>query len=93
MGRLHTPPPRRPPPLQHLTCTARQVRSCSLDTWLPEQVEFMARTGNALGNAHWEARLAQAGGKPASFATLQGGWEAEAGGVDPGGGRWGWGGA
>ncbi|EFN56385.1 hypothetical protein CHLNCDRAFT_14705, partial [Chlorella variabilis] len=34
-----------------------KVRSCSLDTWLPEQVEFMARTGNALGNAYWEASL------------------------------------
>lgn len=48
-----------------------QVRSCSLDTWLPEQVEFMARTGNALGNAYWEAGLAE-GQKPKSFATLQG---------------------
>lgn len=41
-----------------------QVRSCTLDTWLPEQVEFMARTGNARANAFFEARL-DAGLKPA----------------------------
>jgi hypothetical protein len=34
-----------------------QVRSVSLDTWLPQQVEFMAKTGNAAANAHYEARL------------------------------------
>jgi Putative GTPase activating protein for Arf len=34
-----------------------QVRSCSLDTWLPEQVAFMAGTGNAKAAAFWEARL------------------------------------
>lgn len=34
-----------------------KVRSCSLDTFLPEQVRFMARTGNAVANAHYEARL------------------------------------
>ncbi len=34
-----------------------KVRSCTLDTWLPEQVQFMARTGNAAANAHFEARL------------------------------------
>ena len=34
-----------------------KVRSCTLDTWLPEQVAFMARTGNAAANAHFEARL------------------------------------
>lgn len=34
-----------------------QVRSCTLDTWLPEQVAFMARTGNARANAALEARL------------------------------------
>ncbi|KAL4448394.1 hypothetical protein ABPG75_005613 [Micractinium tetrahymenae] len=45
-----------------------KVRSCSLDTWLPEQVEFMARTGNALGNAYWEAA---AGLRPKRLATLQ----------------------
>ena len=34
-----------------------QVRSCTLDTWLPEQVRFMASTGNSVANAYWEARL------------------------------------
>lgn len=34
-----------------------QVRSCTLDTWLPEQVAFMARTGNARANAYYEAKL------------------------------------
>lgn len=34
-----------------------QVRSCTLDTWLPRQVEFMRVLGNARGNAYWEARL------------------------------------
>ncbi len=34
-----------------------QVRSCTLDTWLPEQVTFMDRTGNAKANAHYEAKL------------------------------------
>lgn len=39
-----------------------QVRSCSLDTWLPAQVEFMAGCGgNKRANAYWEAGLA---GKP-----------------------------
>ncbi len=34
-----------------------QVRSCTLDTWLPEQVAFMARTGNTKANAYYEAKL------------------------------------
>ena len=34
-----------------------QVRSCTLDTWLPEQVAFMERTGNAVANAYREAKL------------------------------------
>ena len=38
-----------------------QVRSCTLDTWLPPQLEFMAATGNRVANAYWEARL---GGTP-----------------------------
>ena len=33
-----------------------KVRSCSLDTFLPEQVRFLART-NAVANSYWEARL------------------------------------
>ena len=38
--------------------SAVQVRSCTLDTWLPEQVSFMAATGNAAANGYWEAKLA-----------------------------------
>ena len=44
-----------------------KVRSCTLDTWLPEQVAFMARTGNARANAHYEARL-PAGAKPSYYS-------------------------
>jgi hypothetical protein len=40
-----------------------QVRSVTLDTWLPEQVAFMAATGNGIANAFWEAKL-QPGTKP-----------------------------
>lgn len=42
-----------------------QVRSCTLDTWLPPQLEFMAATGNHIANAYWEARLGDTP-KPAS---------------------------
>lgn len=41
-----------------------QVRSCTLDTWLPEQVEFMEKTGNLRANKYFEARL-EADLKPA----------------------------
>ncbi|KAL4434139.1 hypothetical protein ABPG75_000580 [Micractinium tetrahymenae] len=34
-----------------------KVRSCNLDTWLPEQVVFVSAMGNARANAFWEARL------------------------------------
>lgn len=34
-----------------------QVRSCTLDTWLPDQVAFMAQTGNHRANEFYEARL------------------------------------
>ncbi|KAL3150779.1 hypothetical protein ABBQ32_000547 [Trebouxia sp. C0010 RCD-2024] len=34
-----------------------KVRSCTLDTWLPQQVSFMAATGNAVANGYWEAKL------------------------------------
>ncbi|CAD7695412.1 unnamed protein product [Ostreobium quekettii] len=34
-----------------------QVRSCTLDTWLPEQVKFMMQTGNRVANSYWEAKL------------------------------------
>jgi hypothetical protein len=38
---------------------AAQVRSVTLDTWLPDQVAFMERTGNAVANSFWEAKLGQ----------------------------------
>ncbi|GFR52782.1 hypothetical protein Agub_g15398, partial [Astrephomene gubernaculifera] len=34
-----------------------RVRSTTLDTWLPEQVDNMARLGNKRANAHFEAAL------------------------------------
>ncbi|KAL4375147.1 hypothetical protein AHAS_Ahas05G0252700 [Arachis hypogaea] len=34
-----------------------QVRSTTLDTWLPEQVSFMQLMGNVNANKHWEAEL------------------------------------
>ncbi len=34
-----------------------QVRSVTLDTWLPHQVAFMQQTGNAVANAVFEAKL------------------------------------
>lgn len=34
-----------------------KVRSCNLDTWLPEQVAFVSAMGNARANAFWEERL------------------------------------
>ncbi|KAK9829298.1 hypothetical protein WJX72_005017 [[Myrmecia] bisecta] len=37
-----------------------KVRSCTLDTWLPEQVRFMARTGNARANQYYEAKFSAA---------------------------------
>ena len=33
------------------------VRSTTLDAWLPDQVAFMAATGNAVANAYWEGAL------------------------------------
>jgi len=33
-----------------------KVRSCTLDTWLPTQVQFLSQTGNAVANAYWEAK-------------------------------------
>jgi len=49
-----------------------QVRSVTLDTWLPEQVAFMARTGNAAANAHREARLDPALKPPPASPELEG---------------------
>ncbi|KAG6753764.1 hypothetical protein POTOM_041762 [Populus tomentosa] len=34
-----------------------QVRSTTLDTWLPEQVAFMQSVGNRRSNSFWEAEL------------------------------------
>jgi len=46
-----------------------QVRSCSLDSWLAPQVEFMASCGgNLRANQYWEARLPE--GKKPPVATL-----------------------
>ena len=49
-----------------------QVRSCSLDTWLADQVAFMAAAGNAAAARYWEARL-PVGARPrqADTAALQ----------------------
>ena len=33
------------------------VRSCTLDSWTPEQARLMRRVGNKNGNLYWEARL------------------------------------
>ncbi len=63
-----------------------QVRSCTLDTWLPGQVAFMAHTGNEVANRYWEARAEGgqgAGAKPA-FSNLAG--VCVGGGVGGGGG-------
>ncbi|CAG9463872.1 unnamed protein product [Pedinophyceae sp. YPF-701] len=38
-----------------------KVRSTDMDTWLPEQVQFIQVMGNAKANAYWEANL------PANF--------------------------
>ena len=57
------------PPIIHPP--SLQVRSCSLDTWLPEQVEFMARTGNALANSYWEGGMKE-GQKPRALSSLTG---------------------
>ncbi|XP_048635655.1 probable ADP-ribosylation factor GTPase-activating protein AGD15 isoform X3 [Brassica napus] len=35
----------------------KQVRSITLDTWLPDQVAFMQSTGNAKANQYWESEL------------------------------------
>lgn len=40
-----------------------------MDTWLPDQVEFMDRTGNKIANEYWEAKL-EAHQKPACSSPL-----------------------
>lgn len=59
------------------------MRSCSLDTWLPEQVAFMAATGNGVAAGFWEARLLRAqrpaaGDAAALEAFIRAKYEAEA---------------
>lgn len=50
-----------------------QVRSTTLDTWLPKQVAFLSAAGNAKVNRYWEARLPanhpKASGRPISDIT------------------------
>ncbi|KAG8388490.1 hypothetical protein BUALT_Bualt02G0131100 [Buddleja alternifolia] len=36
-----------------------KVRSTTLDTWLPEQIDFMEMMGNEKANNYWEAELPQ----------------------------------
>lgn len=33
-----------------------KVRSCTLDTWLRDQVNFMSKLGNVEGNKYWEVK-------------------------------------
>mmetsp|Transcript_30336 Transcript_30336/g.58306 ORF Transcript_30336/g.58306 Transcript_30336/m.58306 type:complete len:828 (-) Transcript_30336:131-2614(-) len=49
-----------------------KVRSTSLDVWLPEQVAFMAYTGNRVANEHFEAHLAQRGVQRPSPRNVEG---------------------
>jgi hypothetical protein len=42
----------------------RQVRSVTLDTWLPEQVDFISGMGNVKANTFWEAELPQTYKRP-----------------------------
>lgn len=43
-----------------------KVRSTTLDVWLPEQVAFMAFTGNKLANGHYESALPEGFCRPIS---------------------------
>lgn len=48
------------------------VRSCTLDTWLPAQVEALARAGgNTAANAYWEARLQEPRPELRTLAELE----------------------
>ena len=42
-----------------------KVRSATLDTWLPDQVAFVAATGNARAASFWEAKLPPGFARPA----------------------------
>lgn len=48
-----------------------QVRSTTLDTWLPEQVEFVSVVGNALSNGFWEAELPGGFVRPSGVDALE----------------------
>jgi hypothetical protein len=55
----------------------RQVRSCTLDTWLPSQVQFIAWVGgNRRANDYWEAALPGGPGarEGLNLGTLTGGY-------------------
>ena len=41
-----------------------KVRSTNLDTWFPEQVEFMTKMGNKKANDYWEGELPEGFKKP-----------------------------
>lgn len=49
-----------------------KVRSCTLDTWLPEQVKYMDRLGNQRANACLEARLQPGLRPPRDSSDLDG---------------------
>lgn len=48
-----------------------KVRSCNLDTWLPEQVAFVSAMGNGRANAFWEAQLPRDFRRPAETDMAQ----------------------
>lgn len=47
-----------------------KVRSTTLDTWLPEQVEFVAFLGNEVCNTYWEAMLPKGFHRPETEDTM-----------------------
>ena len=46
------------------------VRSCTLDSWTPEQARLMRRVGNKVANEYWEARLPKDFIRPATGDRL-----------------------
>lgn len=46
------------------------VRSCTLDSWTPEQARLMRRVGNKIANEYWEARLPKDFIRPATGDRL-----------------------
>lgn len=47
-----------------------QVRSTTLDTWLPNQVAFITAMGNQKANRYWERRLPSGFKRPTAVASL-----------------------